>query len=218
MTSGDEIKQLLIKSGGWLENDHFVFTNGNHSDNYVNKDALYPHTEYASKLGEAMAEAMAAWEPEVVVSPALGGIVLTQWSAYHASQILGREVLAVYAEKVEGPEKKFAFTRGYDQLVAGKRVVVVEDNLTTGGSVRRVVELARETGAEVVGVVAMLNRGGVDIAAVGNPPHFAAIVEANLKSWPAEDCELCAKGVPVNTKIGKGKKFLEAQNPSAKAP
>jgi len=209
--SGDEIKQLLIKSGGWLENDHFVGTNGNHMSTYINKDALYPHTEYASKLGEAMAERMAEWDPEVVLSPALGGIVLTQWAAFHASKLLGREVLAVYAEKVEGPEKKFALTRGYDKLVTGKRVVVVEDNLTTGGSVKRVVELARETGGEVVGVVAMLNRGGVDAAAVGNPPHLAAVVEADLRSWPADECELCAKGVPVNVKIGKGKKFVEAQ-------
>lgn len=208
---GDDIKQLLVESGGWLENDHFVGTNGNHMDTYINKDALYPHTGYASKLGEAMARAMVPWRPEVVVSPALGGIVLTQWSAYHASQQSGQEILAVYAEKVEGPEKKFAFTRGYDKLVAGRRVVVVEDNLTTGGSVRRVVELVRETGGDVVGVVAMLNRGGVDIQAVGNPPHFEAIIEADLKSWPADECELCKRGVPVNVKIGKGKKFVEAQ-------
>jgi orotate phosphoribosyltransferase len=210
--NGDDIKELLIKSGGWLEHDHFVFTNGNHSDNYVNKDALYPHTEYASKLGEAMASVMAAWEPEVVVSPALGGIVLTQWAAHHVTAKLGKEVLAVYAEKAEGPEKAFVFTRGYDKLVKGKRVVVVEDNLTTGGSVRKVVELARATGAEVVGVVAMLNRGGVDQEAVGNPPHFEAIIQADLQSWPAEECELCANGVPVNLKIGKGKKFVETQN------
>ena len=214
--TGEDIKQLLVKSGGWLEHDHFVFTNGKHSDNYVNKDALYPHTAYASKLGEAMADAMESWNPEVVVSPALGGIVLTQWAAYHASELTGKEVLAVYAEKVEGPEKKFAFTRGYDQLVGGKRVVVVEDNLTTGISVRKVVELVRETGGEVVGVVAMLNRGGVDIEAVGNPPHFTAIVEADLKSWPAEDCQLCRDGVPVNLKIGKGKKFVEDQKASGK--
>jgi orotate phosphoribosyltransferase len=208
---GDEIKQLLVKSGGWLENDHFVFTNGNHSDNYINKDALYPHTKYASKLGEAMAAAMRDWDPEVVVSPALGGIVLTQWAAYHVSDLLGREVLAVYAEKAEGPEKAFVFTRGYDKLVAGKRVVVVEDNLTTGGSVRKVVERARATGGEVVGVVAMLNRGGVSREDVGAPPHFEAVIEADLKSWPASECQLCADGVPVNVKIGKGKKFVEAQ-------
>lgn len=211
--SGDDIKELLVKSGGWLEHDHFVGTNGNHMDTYVNKDALYPHTGYASKLGEAMALAMKDWKPEVIVSPALGGIVLTQWSAYHLSQLTGQEVLAIYAEKTDGPAK-FAFTRGYDKLVHGKRVVVVEDNLTTGGSVRKVVELARETGGEVVGVVAMLNRGGVDIEAVGNPPHFAAIIQANLRSWPAEDCELCKTGVPVNTKIGKGKKFVESQQAS----
>lgn len=207
----DEILGLLKQSGALLTNDHFVFTNGNHSDNYVNKDALYPHTEYASKLGEAMATAAKDWDPEVVVSPALGGIVLVQWAGFHLTAALGREVLAVYAEKADGPEKSFVFTRGYDALVRGKRVLVVEDNLTTGGSVRKVVELVRATGGEVVGVVAMLNRGGVDAEAVGNPPHFEAIVEVELASWPAADCHLCRDGVPVNQKIGKGKKFVSAQ-------
>ena len=209
--AAEEIKELLVKCGGWLQNDHFVFTNGRHSDNYINKDALYPHTEYASKLGEAMAGAARDWNVEVVVSPALGGIVLTQWTAYHLTKLLGREVLAVYAEKVEGPEKKFALTRGYDALVKGERVLVVEDSFTTGLSVRKAVDLVRETGGEVVGVVAMLNRGGVSAADVGNPPHFATIIEADLKSWPAEECQLCRDGVPVNLKIGKGKKFVEAQ-------
>lgn len=209
--TGEEIRQLLVQSGGWLQNDHFVGTNGNHMDTYINKDALYPHTDYASKLGQAMAEVMHEWQPEVVVSPALGGIVLTQWAAHHVSRLLNKTVLAVYAEKTDGPAK-FAFTRGYDKLVTGKTVVVVEDNLTTGGSVRKVVELVRDTGGEVVGVVAMLNRGGVDSAAVGNPPHFEAIIQANLKSWAAEDCKLCADGVPVNVKIGKGKLFVESRD------
>jgi orotate phosphoribosyltransferase len=209
VSAGEEIKELLVKTGGWLENGHFVFTNGNHSDTYVNKDALYPHTQYASRLGEVMAEVAQAWNPEVVVSPVLGGIVLTQWVAFHLTQLMGREVLGVYAEKVDGP-KKFALTRGYDKLVAGKRVVVAEDNLTTGISVRKVVELVRATGGEVVGVVAMLNRGGVNNESVGNPPNFVSIVETSLKSWPAEACELCAKNVPINTNAGKGRLFLEA--------
>lgn len=212
MTAAEEIKGLLIKTGGWLEHGHFVFTNGDHSDTYVNKDALYAHAEYASRLGEAMAQAMRDWNVEVVVSPALGGIVLTQWAAYHLGRLVGREVLAVYAEKQgEGPAKRFALTRGYGQLVKGHRVGVVEDNLTTGSSVRKVVELVRDTGGEVVGVVAMLNRGGLKRAAVGNPPHFVSIVEAELASWPAQECQLCARGVPINTNAGKGKLFIEAQ-------
>lgn len=213
---GNEILGLLKQCGGLLTDGHFVFTNGNHSDNYVNKDALYPHTEYASRLGEAMAQAAKDWDVEVVASPALGGIVLVQWAGHHLTRLLGREVLAVYAEKVDGPEKAFAFNRGYDALVRGKRVLVVEDNFTTGGSVRKVVDLVRATGGDVVGVVAMLNRGGVSAADVGNPPHFEAIVEADLKSWPAEECHLCRDGVPVNVQIGKGKKFVEAQAASGR--
>jgi orotate phosphoribosyltransferase len=208
--AGERIKQLLIDTGGWLEHDHFVFTNGNHSDNYINKDALYPHTAAASALGEAMAETARTWKPEVVASPVLGGIVLTQWTGYHLSRLLDRDVLAVYAEKIDGPEK-FTFKRGYDALVKSRRVLVVEDNLTTGISVRKVVELVRANGGEVVGVVAMLNRGGVTREAVGNPPQFEAIVEASLASWPADQCHLCRDQVPVNTRIGKGRDFLAQQ-------
>lgn len=199
---------MLRRSGAWLSGDHFVFTNGNHSDNYVNKDALYPHPQYASDLGLAMASVAQAWDPDVVVSPAIGGIVLVQWTAYHLTQLLGREVLAVYAEKAPAPAM-FAFTRGYDRLVTGKRVVALEDNLTTGRSVRKVVDLVRHTDGDVIGVVAMLNRGGVTTADVGNPPHFEALVNAQLQSWPAESCPLCAQGVPINTNIGKGKLYLQ---------
>jgi orotate phosphoribosyltransferase len=213
--TNEKIKQLLVKSGGWLQDDHFVFTNGNHSDNYVNKDALYPHTEYASTLGQAMAATAKDWNIDVVASPALGGIVLVQWTGYHLSRLLGREILAVYAEKTDGPEK-FTFNRGYDKLIKGKRVLVLEDNLTTGRSVRKVVELVQATGGEVAGVVAMLSRGGVTVADVGNPPKFTALIEANLASWPADQCQLCATNVPINTKIGKGKMFLEAKKTDKK--
>src|SRR5262249_57130457 len=93
---------------------------------YVNKDAVYPHTARVSELCRLLADAAAPLRPEVVCGPALGGIILSQWTAHH----LG--VLAVYAEKT--PEGGLALRRGYDRLVARRRGLVGEDIITPGGS------------------------------------------------------------------------------------
>ena len=119
---------ILQRLGAVLTNDHFVYTSGKHGEVYINKDALYPHTRETSQVGRMLAELILAnsLQPEVVVGPALGGIILSQWTAYHLSELLGKEVLSVYTEKDD--QKNQVFTRNYDQLVAGKKVVVVEED------------------------------------------------------------------------------------------
>ena len=92
---------ILQHLGAVLINDHFVYTSGKHGEVYINKDALYPHTRETSQEGRMLAELILAnsLQPEVVVGPALGGIILSQWTAYHLSELLGKEVLSVYTEK-----------------------------------------------------------------------------------------------------------------------
>ena len=116
----------------------------------------------------------------------------------------GRDVWAAYADK-DG-QGGFILKRGYDRLVKGKKTLIVEDLTTTGGSVKKVVEVLRTLGAEVAGVIVLANRGGVTKEAVGNPPVFEALVNVELESWEPEACELCKRGIPVNTDVGHGKK------------
>src|ERR1041385_4105241 len=108
-----EVLDLLKKSGAIITNSHFVLTSERHCDTYVNKDFLYLHTADVSRMGELFAEKVKNLDMDVVVGPALGGIILSQWVAYHLSKIKGKEVLSVYTEKDSSGGQ--IFTRGYDK-------------------------------------------------------------------------------------------------------
>ncbi len=203
-----EVLDLLQKVGAF-RSGHFVFTSGRHSDSYVNKDALYPYTHDTSRLCKAMAERFAKKSAsrriEVVVGPAIGAAILSQWVAYHLTEMRGEEVYGAYADK-DG-QGGFILKDRYDQIVKDKNVLVVEDLTTTGGSIKKVVEAVRGAAGIVVGAIAIVNRGGVTKDEVGNPDEFQALVSLHLESWEAAECELCKKGIPVNTDIGHGREF-----------
>lgn len=195
-----EVLDVFERSGALIRNSHIIYTSGRHGGAYVNKDGLYPHTGHTSALCREIAERLRTVDAQVVVAPALGGIILSQWVAHHLSALTGREWLAVYAEK-EG--ESFALRRGYDALVRGRKVVVLEDILTTGISVKRVVEMVRANGGTVQAVAALCNRGGVSAADIGGVPRLEALFSINLESWEERDCPLCARGVPFNQSVGK---------------
>ena len=206
-----EVLEVLGRVGAVITGSHVVYTSGKHGSAYVNKDALLPYTTETSRLCRAIAEHFARNDVEVVIAPAVGGVVLSQWVAYHLSIMRGKEVFGVYAEKVDG-EDRFAIKRGYDTFVSGKRTLVIEDVLTTGGSARKVVEATRAIGGNVVGLGVLCNRGAVRLADVANPPSLFALVDVSLDAWnEVDDCPLCASGVPINTRVGHGLKFLARQ-------
>lgn len=202
-----EIVGLFSGRNAIIKNDHVVYTSGRHGSAYVNKDAIYPHVEEIDLLCKEIATSFSSAGIEAVVGPAVAGTVLAHLVARHLGTIQGTPVLAVYADK-EGDG--FVIKRGYDKLIAGKKVLVVEDILTTGGSVAKVVETARACGAIVEGVGALCNRGGVTPAILG-VTTLRALLDVTLDSWPAEECPLCRDGVPVNTSVGKGREFLAAK-------
>ncbi len=140
--SDSQALSIFEQCGAIIRNSHLVYTSGKHGSAYVNKDAVYPHTERVAELCRLMADAARPFRPEVVCGPAMGGIILSQWTAHH----LG--VLGVYAEKAPGGGLELR--RGYDRVVAGRRVLVVEDILNTGGSLREAVAAVRAAGGQVV--------------------------------------------------------------------
>lgn len=205
MLTPTEIRDLFAKSQAFIFDSHIIYTSGKHGRAYVNKDALYPHTELTSLLCKQIALHFQHSQIDAVLAPALGGIILSQWTAHHLSKINQKEVLGVYAEKsIENDS--FVIKRGYDSLIKNKKVLVVEDILTTGISVRKVVETARQIPCDIVGVAALCNRGGVSKLAVGNVPELFALLEVNLETWEPSDCPMCAAQIPINTAVGKGKK------------
>lgn len=206
MDEGEVLR--VLQDVGAFRAGHFVFTSGLHADTYINKDALYPHVKAVSQLCKEMATRFAKDDIEVVIGPAYGAIILSTWTAYHLTEMRGKDVYGVYADKVDGG---LAIRRGYDKLIAGKRTLVVEDLITTGGSIKKVIEAARAVGADLVGAVAVCNRGDVTREMIGNPPRFESLVNVQLDQWSAEECELCENNIPVNVDVGHGAEFLRSK-------
>ncbi|HSW97929.1 MAG TPA: phosphoribosyltransferase family protein [Candidatus Saccharimonadales bacterium] len=213
MDTNNEVLELLKKVGAVITDSHFVYTSGQHGDAYINKDALYPHTKEVSRIGELFAEKNKDKEIDIVAAPALGGIILETWTAYHLSNIKGKEILGVYTEKT--PDKNQIFTRGYDQLVTGKNVLVIEDLANTGGSVKKVVDSVKAIGGNVIAVSVMVNRNPLEVTSdtVGAP--LEALSEIQMNTYAEADCPLCKNNVPINTTVGHGKKFVEMKNQMA---
>ncbi len=215
-TERAEVLELFGKVGAVITDSHIVYTSGKHGSAYVNKDAIYPHIRETSTLCQIIADRFADDNVEVVIAPAIGGVILSQWTTYHLLLMREREVLAIYAEKAENSlvkdDPSFVIKRGYDKLVVGKRVLVVEDVLTTGGSAKRVIEAVRAIGGEVVGLGVLCNRGGITAADVADPPKLFALVNIKLDAWDETDCPLCRDNVPINTDVGKGREFLAKKN------
>ena len=210
----DDVVSILKKIGAVLTDDHFVYTSGKHGSVYINKDAVYPHTAETAKIGELFARQFKDADVDVVAAPAVGGTILSQWTAFYLSKLKGKEILAVYTEKDKGTlasaaESEHIFRRGYDKLIVGKNVLVIEDLTTTGISVKKVVDAVKTAGGRIVAVGVMVNRNpdGVNSHFVGAPFHALGILKA--EAFDQKDCPMCKKGVPINTTVGHGKKYME---------
>jgi orotate phosphoribosyltransferase len=177
----EQVRGLLEDSGALLKG-HFRLSSGRHSDLYVQKFRVFERPEATRALGAALAGLFNDFT--AVASPALGAVVLG------FSVALAVEARSVFAERVDD---ELTLRRGFT-LGAGERVLVVEDVVTTGGSAREVVELARRWGAEVVGVAALLDRSEGEIE-LGAPLRSLLRLEAS--SWEPGACPLCAAGTAL---------------------
>lgn len=211
----DKVLKLLEKSEG-IFYGHFIYTSGKHAPRYLNKMALFAHPIYAAQMGKLFAEKFKNKKIDVVVAPALGGIVLAQWVAYHLSKLNKKDVISVYTEKdkgtsASGAESNQIFTRGYNKYVKGKNVLVVEDIVTTGVSVKKVVIAVKAAEGRIVEVCSMANINtdpkSITDKLIG--AKFSCLAELPVVLYDEGKCDLCGKNVPINTNLGHGKKYLE---------
>jgi orotate phosphoribosyltransferase len=197
---------ILREAHALLEQDHFVYISGDHGSGWIDKDAIYPHTERVERLCRDMANVARGWGAEVVCGPATGGLIVAEWTAHE----LG--VLSVFTEHDPAPQDgairgRFVLRRGYDQVVNGKRVLVVDDIVNTGLSARQTVEAVRGAGGQVVGAACLVSRGNVDAAGLG-VSRYTYLLEYPIPAWPASACPLCQAGVPINTRYAHGREYL----------
>jgi len=152
--------RILADAGAIIAGDHFVYINGDHGDGWIAKDAIFPNTEWVSVLCGMLAEALASRRFDIVCGPATGGLIVSQWTAHHLGLPAvfaehGKEQGYDPATAAPGPLRPpFVLKRGYDQMVAGRRVLIVDDVVNTGESISETAATVRAAGGEVVAAAA----------------------------------------------------------------
>jgi len=189
----DEIIKIFQKSGALLEG-HFQLTSGLHSPTYFQCARVLQYPEYNQLLTQRIVAHFKSESIDVVISPAIGGIVV--------GQEVGRQlgVRTVFAERKDG---NMQLRRGFE-LGSGEKVLVCEDVVTTGGSVNEVIDLVRSVGANVKGVGMIVDRsnGSVEFSA-----EQYAVVQFEAKTFSPKTCPLCQKGILIQ-KPGSRETFL----------
>ena len=185
----DDLLNLFRQSGALLEG-HFRLSSGLHSPGYLQCALVLQHPLHAAALASAIGARTRDLGANVVLSPALGGVVIGQ----EVGRALG--VRAIFAERADG---ELTLRRGFT-LGSSDRVLVIEDVLTTGGSTRETIRVAAAAGAVVVGAASIVDRGSATIssdraAELGVP--FVSLLQIDLPTYEASACPLCAQGLPV---------------------
>ncbi len=187
-----EVEDLLIETSAIMEG-HFLLTSGLHSPRYVEKFNVLQKPVYTEKLCRAMAEKFKDANIETVVGPVTGGILL----AHETGKALGTR--AIFTERENG---KMTFRRGFT-LHEGERVLIVEDIVTTGGSIREVIDVVKEHGGIPVAVSMLVDRSG-GRATFGDVPS-TALLHMDVQTYKPEECPLCKAGIPMTKRGRTGK-------------
>lgn len=178
-----EIMAILEETGAYLKG-HFRLTSGRHSDRYFEKFKVLQHPKYAERLCTELARRFSDVEVDVVIGPAVGAIII----AYEVARHL--QARAIFAEREDG---KMRLRRGFE-IEPGERVLIVEDVITTGGSVREVIELVEGTEGSIQGVGLLMDRSG---GTINLGYRLEALVASEIVSYMPDDCPLCEEGVPI---------------------
>ncbi len=186
MTKFDVLETM--EEVGALKKGHFLYASGRHGDVYLEKFDLLRNPTATVELCAGFAGHAKDMNIDVVVGPTTGGVIL----AFETARQLG--VMSAYAERASEGGSGREIRRG-TVFAPGTRVLVVDDILTTGGSIRETLDALAAHPVEVVAVGVMVDRSAGKTT-FGNVPLFALASQA-FESWPADACPLCAQGIPL---------------------
>jgi orotate phosphoribosyltransferase len=177
-----EFRDYLVSCGAFLEG-HFQLSSGLHSPNYVQCALALSNPHWAGEMGAALAARWQGAEPDLVLSPAMGGLII----GHEAARALG--VNFIFTER---ENNIMTLRRGFS-VPAGARVIIVEDVFTTGKSTLETAEVVKTLGGEVIGAMSVIDRMGDREL----PFPRESLVRMELTVYKPEACPLCAKGQPV---------------------
>lgn len=180
MLNKKRMSEILEKTGV-LQSGHFLLTSGKHSNKYMQCAKIFQHPDISAEISKNLAEKYDGYDIDIVIGPAVGGIIL----AYEVARQL--EVSALFAERENGA---MTLRRGFE-IKSGSRVLVVEDVITTGGSVKEVIDVVRAAGGEVVGVASVVDRSGGK--ALFDVP-FKSAIKIDIDTFEPGECPMCKSG------------------------
>ena len=169
---------------GVLRQGHFLLTSGRHSEYYVEKIKIINNPQFVDILCAKLAEKLSKYDCDVIVGPAYGGIVL----AYEVAKKMGKKFIFTQRK-----DEKMTIRSGFD-LKAGDRAIIVEDIITTGGSVKEVIEVLQSNQIEIKAVSCIVDRSGGNVSFGYD---LVALKTMKIESWEALDCPLCKNNVPL---------------------
>lgn len=183
MISQEKILEIFENAGGILKG-HFLLTSGLHSEQYMQCAKVFINPVHSEKLCSELAKKLRYLHIDLVVSPAMGGIIM----GYEVSRHL--KCNNVFTERVNG---KMELRRGFS-IAKGTKVLITEDVVTTGGSVKEVIQLVNDLGGEVVAVAALVDRSG---GKVEFGVDFINLIQLEIPTYDAFVCPICKTGTPL---------------------
>ena len=184
MITKERVLEILKKAGVLLEG-HFLLTSGRHSGEYLQCARIFQDASYSEELCRALADKFRSEKIDLVIGPAIGAILIS----YETGRQLS--VKNIFAER--DSEGKMTLRSSFE-IKKGERVLVVEDVVTTGGSVREVIDVVEKAGGVVAGVGSIIDRTNGKINF--NVP-YKAVLSIDVRSYEAEDCPFCKQGLPI---------------------
>jgi orotate phosphoribosyltransferase len=177
------VMEIFSRRGALLEG-HFLLSSGLHSERYLQCALVLQHPEDAGQLCSALADRFRGEQIDLVVAPALGGVIV----AHEVARALG--VRALFTEREAG---QMRLRRGF-QIDEGERALVVEDVITTGKSTREVIEVVEQSGGQVAAVGSLIDRSG---GSLDLPFKHSALASLTVPTYDPKDCPLCRQAIPV---------------------
>ena len=201
----DEEMLRLFEDSGAIRHGHFELSSGLHSGTYVQCAQVLQYPRFAEKLGHALAALFSDATIEVVVSPAMGGVIVGQEVARALPELrtglVGGGIPAIFVER--DASGTMTLRRGFS-LRADQHVLIVEDVWTTGGSTLEAIQVVEEAGGRVVAAGALIDRSA---GKVEFPVEAQALLDLPIASYPPEDCPLCREG---SAAVKPGSRFVRS--------
>jgi orotate phosphoribosyltransferase len=201
----ETIPQMFERLKVFVKNTHMVYASGRHGSFYFNKNRLYPHIPETRKVGDELAFriTLKSCAVEAIAAPAISGAILSQWVAhglYKCATNWWMNIPVVFTEREHG---LFTLKRGFGEFIRGKKVLVIEDVLNTGGSAIQTITAIEKAGGIVETAACIWSYGKVTAENLG-VKTLITLMEEKKQTWNPEECPLCKEKIPINAEMGHG--------------